>query len=51
MNYFSRKLEKKILSSAEHFKVILILGSRQTGKSTLLKHLLPHAKRVVFDRS
>jgi uncharacterized protein len=49
MGYLSRKLEKKILSSAEYFKVVLILGSRQTGKSTLLQHLLPDAKRVVFD--
>lgn len=49
MQFLPRHLGAKILSAAEHFKVILLLGARQTGKSTLLKHLLPHAQMVVFD--
>ena len=49
MHYLKRHLEERILSAAKQFKVILLLGARQTGKSTLLKHLLPHAKMVVFD--
>lgn len=49
MNFLPRHLELKLLSAAKHFKVILLLGARQTGKTTLLKHLLPHAKTVVFD--
>lgn len=49
MDYLPRKLEKRILSAAKHFKVILLLGSRQTGKSTLFKNLLPNAKTITFD--
>ena len=49
MRYHSRRLEEAILSASKYFKIVLLLGARQTGKSTLLKHLLPHAKRVVFD--
>jgi len=49
MHYLTRKIEDKILSAAKHFKVILLLGARQTGKSTLLKNLLPHAKMITFD--
>lgn len=49
MHYLSRHIEERILASAKHFKVILILGARQTGKSTLLRHLLPEAKMITFD--
>lgn len=49
MHFLPRHLGAKILSAREYFKVILLLGARQTGKSTLLKHILPEAKTVVFD--
>ncbi|HSX11882.1 MAG TPA: DUF4143 domain-containing protein [Rhabdochlamydiaceae bacterium] len=49
MEYKARHLEKKVLSAASHFKVILILGARQVGKSTLLRHLLPDAEMFFFD--
>ena len=49
MPFLPRHLGQKMLEAAQHFKAILLLGARQTGKSTLLKHLLPHAKIVVFD--
>ena len=49
MHYPHRRLENQILSVAQHFKVILLLGARQTGKSTLLKHLMPHATFMIFD--
>lgn len=49
MEYKARHLEKTVLSAAKHFKVILILGARQVGKSTLLRHLLPDAEMFFFD--
>lgn len=49
MDYHSRHLEKQILESSKYFKAILLLGARQVGKSTLLSHLFPHIKTIVFD--
>jgi predicted AAA+ superfamily ATPase len=49
MKFLPRHQAQRIQSAAQHFKVILLLGARQTGKSTLLKHLLPQAKMIVFD--
>jgi len=49
MQFLKRHLGERILSASKHFKVILLLGARQTGKSTLLQHLLPQAKMIVFD--
>ncbi len=49
MRYLPRHLEKQILESAKHFKAILLLGARQAGKSTLLSHLFPNMKAIVFD--
>ena len=49
MKFLPRHLGPRLLSAAKHFKVILLLGARQTGKSTLLRHLLPEAKMIVFD--
>lgn len=49
MQYLPRHLEKQILESAKHFKAVLLLGARQTGKSTLLSHLFPEVKAFVFD--
>jgi predicted AAA+ superfamily ATPase len=37
--YIKRHIEDKILKSLEMFKVILITGPRQVGKTTTLKHL------------
>ncbi|NHM16577.1 DUF4143 domain-containing protein [Eggerthellaceae bacterium zg-887] len=38
--YISREIESKISSYLKQFKVVLLTGARQTGKTTLLKHLL-----------
>lgn len=35
---------------AKRFKVILVTGARQTGKTTLLKELFPTYQRITFDR-
>ena len=47
--YYKRLLEEKASSLATYFKVVLVLGARQVGKSTLLQHLFPNHKRFVFD--
>lgn len=47
--YRSRHIESKIQLMAEHFKIILVNGARQVGKSTLLQHLFPKAQQFVFD--
>ena len=49
MNYLPRHLESQLVESAKHFKSILLLGARQAGKSTLLAHLFPDIKCIVFD--
>jgi predicted AAA+ superfamily ATPase len=47
--YKKRGLEERLLSFAEHFKVVLLTGARQVGKSTLLARLFPEVRRFVFD--
>ncbi len=37
--YIHRAIEQIILEAAQYFSVISVTGSRQSGKSTLLKHL------------
>lgn len=49
MSYLYRQAEEKVHSYAEFFKVVAILGARQVGKSSLLKHLYPHYKYITFD--
>ena len=49
MKYRKRFLEEKLRSASDHFKAIMILGARQVGKSTLLKHFHPNAEAFVFD--
>ncbi|OIP27622.1 hypothetical protein AUK22_05345 [bacterium CG2_30_54_10] len=49
LSYLPRLAEEKIKKVARHFKVILVVGARQVGKSTLLRHLFPRVPCVVFD--
>lgn len=49
MKYLSRHLEHRLLRHAKAFKTVLIAGARQVGKSTLLEHVLPNVRQVVFD--
>lgn len=49
MRYLPRHLEQQLLEASKHFKAILLLGARQSGKSTLLSHLFPAVKPIVFD--
>lgn len=38
--YIKRHIEEVILKAKDNFKVVLLTGPRQVGKSTMLKHLL-----------
>lgn len=47
--YIPRQLEERIGHLGSRFKSVLVLGARQVGKTTLLKHLMPNAPYFVFD--
>ena len=47
--YKLRHIEGKLRLMAQSFKVILVVGARQVGKSTLLKNAFPHATHITFD--
>ena len=49
MEYIHRAIEDIVKESANNFKAVLVTGARQTGKSTLLKHLYPEIKEISFD--
>lgn len=39
MDYINRSLERKFLHMNSFFKAVLVTGARQTGKTTMLRHL------------
>ena len=47
--YIERTLEKHILKLTKQFKVLLVTGARQVGKSTLLKHCDKKRSYVTLD--
>ena len=49
MEYIKRAIEDIVKESEKNFKAVLVTGARQTGKSTLLKHLYPEIKEISFD--
>ena len=49
MKYKKRAIEDIVEQSGESFKCVLVTGARQTGKSTLIRHLYPGVKEVSFD--
>ena len=46
MQYITRSLERKFLSMSSFFKVVLVTGARQVGKTTMLKHLAEGQNRT-----
>lgn len=46
MRYIQRELERKFLEANAFFKAVLLIGARQVGKSTMLKHLAEKEKRA-----
>ena len=52
MKYITRELERKFLKLNDFFKVILVTGARQVGKTTMLKHLAaPDRTYVTMDNA
>lgn len=45
--YIKRQIEDTILNASETFPAVLLTGPRQTGKSTVLKHLSEEARTYV----
>jgi predicted AAA+ superfamily ATPase len=46
MAYIHRSLERKFLKMSSSFKVVMVTGARQVGKSTMLVHLAQNTGRV-----
>ncbi len=53
MDYIKRDLERKFLHMSSVFKAVMVVGARQVGKSTMLKHLAEGQNRtyVTMDDS
>ena len=49
MEYFKRHLEDDLREGFSLSKAILLIGARQVGKTTLLKHLFPSVRIITFD--
>ncbi len=47
--YIHRKLEGPLREAIKQFPVVLITGSRQSGKSTFLQNILPDYTYISFD--
>ncbi|MBR3290961.1 MAG: ATP-binding protein [Bacteroidales bacterium] len=47
MDYIVRELERKFMEADRFFKAVLVIGARQVGKSTMLKHLAERQHRTV----
>ena len=46
MEYIKRDLERKFLHMSSAFKAVMVVGARQIGKSTMLKHLAKDQNRT-----
>lgn len=46
MQYITRELERKFMQMDAFFKVVLVTGARQVGKTTMLKHLAKGTNRT-----
>lgn len=49
MMFIQRFIEKKVLQEAETRPVVVLTGARQTGKTTLVRHLFPKHHYVSLD--
>lgn len=49
MDYISRQIEQKLKKAFETYKVVLITGARQVGKTRLIKEMFPNVKYINFD--
>ena len=49
--YISRALEPLVRRYSEHFKVVVVTGPRQVGKTTMLKHLIEQDAAAGISRA
>ena len=50
MKYIKRQMEEAILKASGQFPVVMVCGQRQTGKSTMLRHIAESDRKYVsFD--
>jgi len=47
--YIIRALEQKVIQSLDNSKVLLLLGARQVGKTTLIEHILSKTKGSLLN--
>lgn len=47
--YIKREIENNVLNGAANFPVVTVTGPRQSGKTTMLKHLFPHKKYISLE--
>lgn len=50
MEYKPRAIEAELKKALKTFPSVLVTGSRQAGKTTLLRHLLPQYDYISFDQ-
>ncbi len=52
MTHITRSMEKVVLKASEHYPVVMVCGQRQTGKSTMLRHIAESDRVYVsFDKA
>ena len=49
MKYYYRNIEDILIGDRSANKVRLLFGARQTGKSTLLKRMLPKENTIIYN--
>jgi len=50
MSYIRRAITDSVYYLLQHFPAVVVLGARQVGKSTLIRHLLPEAPLFDLER-
>ena len=51
MNYLPRTIQPVIEEASKFFKIVMVSGMRQVGKSTLLKQLSSDKRTIISFRS
>ena len=48
MDYIKRQIENDLKYAFQHYKIVLITGARQVGKTRLIKELFSEIKYINF---